>query len=848
MPSRNRQHILIKRPALAEPFRPHPRRIEPAEWQAPSDRRAHAARLAAELQAAERKGLSRRSKRSFLIEDAVPGIYVTFESFPGLELALERLDSRSGKLHPELVSVQFHQTDGAMVERATVFIPDGTLGLFMGKIDQYLNTVAQDKPRQRELVDRIRSIRLATLMEVWSDPPAEFPAAESLVWWELWLRRRDGREVERLSSFAAAVSARVSQRTLGFADRTVMLIEATATQLSQALDVLDDLAELRRPSRQATLLAADRAVEQADWVDELAERTSSAPGDAPAACILDTGIHQPHPLLASSLDPVDCQACDPAWNTGDHDGHGTEMAGLALYGDLGAAILTSAPVQLRHRLESVKFLPPPPGTNLPELYGAVTAMATSLPEIVAPRRRRVFSIATTATWQLAASQGSTRAFGQPSSWSSAVDALAAGLSIDTTDGGLIYLDEGVESAHRLFLLSTGNVPPDQWAAEHLNRSDLSPIEDPAQAWNAIAVGAYTSLDSLENADSSYAGWTPVAARNELSPFSRTSVAFSRVWPVKPDIVMEGGNVASSPAGTTFDTPDALGILTTKAPLRDRRMLTVTRASSAATAEAAYLAASILSDYPSLWPETVRALIVHSAEWTPVMSRWFDGATTRSARVALQRRYGMGVPDLLRATRSASDALTLVVQDTIHPFDDEGRMREMHLHNLPWPSQVLSDLGPLQVRLRITLSYFIEPNPGARGWTRRYSYASHGLRFDVRRRTESTEDFKKRINQKALAEEERRPRGESDAAEWFFGPDNRVSGSIHTDIWTGSAADLAARGVIGIFPVSGWWKLNKERNHSERGARYALVVSIESPSQDVDIWTPVAQEVGISVEV
>jgi hypothetical protein len=38
--------------------------------------------------------------------------------------------------------------------------------------------------------------------------------------------------------------------------------------------------------------------------------------------------------------------------------------------------------------------------------------------------------------------------------------------------------------------------------------------------------------------------------------------------------------------------------------------------------------------------------------------------------------------------------------------------------------------------------------------RRYSYQSHGLRFDLRRATESTLDFRKRINDKALDQDER----------------------------------------------------------------------------------------------
>ena len=74
----------------------------------------------------------------------------------------------------------------------------------------------------------------------------------------------------------------------------------------------------------------------------------------------------------------------------------------------------------------------------------------------------------------------------------------------------------------------------------------------------------------------------------------------------------------------------------------------------------------------------------------------------------------GVPSLERALRSANDALTLVAQATLHPFQG-GRMREMHLHRLPWPIEALGEIGGAEVRLRVTLSYFIEPNPGRRGW-------------------------------------------------------------------------------------------------------------------------------------
>jgi hypothetical protein len=36
--------------------------------------------------------------------------------------------------------------------------------------------------------------------------------------------------------------------------------------------------------------------------------------------------------------------------------------------------------------------------------------------------------------------------------------------------------------------------------------------------------------------------------------------------------------------------------------------------------------------------------------------------------------------------------------------------------------------------------------------------------------------------------------------------------------------------------------------SNLGARYALVVSIETPGVETDIWTPVAQQIGVPVEI
>jgi len=229
-----------------------------------------------------------------------------------------------------------------------------------------------------------------------------------------------------------------------------------------------------------------------------------------------------------------------------------------------------------------------------------------------------------------------------------------------------------------------------------------------------------------------------------------------------------------------------------------------------------------------------------------MNHRFSAATGKKARAKLVRRYGYGVPSEPRVLRSASDSLTLVYQGMIRPYR-KGRMREMHLHELPWPVEVLESLGDVPVQMRVTLSYFIEPNPTRRGWKRRYRYASHGLRYEVKAATESTTEFEKRLNQLALAEDEGKPQT-GDSSGWYLGEQARSRGSLHCDIWDGSAADLAARGMIGIFPVSGWWKEQPNRDRSGDGCRYSLIVSIDTEAEQVDLWTPVANQVGVGVEI
>lgn len=837
---RNRKHILVPDQPQAEKYEQHPRTIKGPKSQPPPSRVEHGKALERSLKEAVVEASKRREEAAIEVHGAMPGLYVQFESQPGVPLKVTSLeDSRQGI---EVVAVSHSKTEEAeprRIEHATVFVPDGKVKHFLKRFESYSKTTRKKKGERRHenMIDPISTLRLATLRGLWTDTSETYPEENVTIWWEVWLRRQDGSELERLMEFAAVQEIDVAARRLMFDDRIVTLVRSTPAQLAASIDVLNDVAEARKAKETATVFVDMGPEDQGEWALELRDRVSPPSADAPTVCVLDTGVTRGHPLLEAFLDSDDCHTCEPAWGTHDHHGHGTEMAGLALYGDLVPVLASAEHVMLRHRLESVKILPPDgQPENPPDLYGAVTAEAASRVEIQAPERRRTFSMSIAATDE--------RDRGQPTSWSAAIDALAAGRSFDPSTQGLDYLDDGDNPAQRLYVLCAGNIDESALSVDHLDRSDIDPIHDPGQAWNALTVGAMTEKSVIS--DPGWTSWQPVARPGELSPWSTTGVTFAEAWPIKPDVVFEGGNVVKNAVGAiNYGCPD-LSLLSTHFKPASKPFV-LSWATSAATAQAARLAALISADYPSYWPETLRALVVHSADWSAQMQTHLRGASGKRARAKIVQRYGFGVPNAERALRSANDALTLVAQSRIRPFI-KGKMGELHFFDLPWPRDVLAELGASPVRLRITLSYFIEPNPGRRGWKHRHRYASHGLRFEVKGPTESPEEFRKRLNKQALEEDEAKPAKGSDSSEWYLGPQARNRGSLHSDFLSCNAADLAERGVIAVYPVSGWWKDQPKRDRSNLGARYALIVSIETPGVETDIWTPVAQQVGVPISI
>jgi hypothetical protein len=417
--------------------------------------------------------------------------------------------------------------------------------------------------------------------------------------------------------------------------------------------------------------------------------------------------------------------------------------------------------------------------------------------------------------------------GSPTSWSGAVDNIAY----------------GDNEKKRLFFISAGNM---SWIGhspdDYPEANQVESVQSPGQAWNAITVGAYSN--DIQINDKLLANYSALADVGALSPISVTSMMWDRGWPIKPEILCDGGNIATD--GQKFTNCPDLSLLTTH-HLVLARMFSSINGTSSATAQAAWLAAQIMAQYPGIWPETVRALLVHSAQWTGKMKKQLCKDDQKATgRRALLRTCGYGIPDLGRAIQCKNNRVNMIVQGIIQPFSKNG-MNEMHLLDMPWPKEVLRELGTIPAEMKVTLSYFIEPAPGEIGWKDKYRYSSCGLRFEVIDANETKEEFIQRVNLQ-MREDGYDKNANNSSARWYLGTKLRDVGSIHSDYMTQNAVDLCDARYIAIFPVVGWWRERKNLKCFNKEIRYSLIVSVSTQETKIDLYTPIITQIETATKV
>lgn len=480
----NLPHLYLRNNGKSERYRSRPGRTPPPPNR---DRQKHAEKLKQAIEEAIVKANQQLNTREPDIAVGEPGFYLEFQVQNSDKANIfENLANKPKKI--ELVSVKPSPKSSSEQEsfvQATVFVPEKAKEFFLQKIEQYRDKeTKKGKPQNEPLIARIEEIEIGTVQSLFTDEPSLFPGSGQAIWWEVWLRSEHS---ESFQAIVLSLNLQTQTQMLSFPERKVMLMMADEQQIERILKNCDAIAELRKAKDTPSLFLEMPSIEQAEWVKELRQRVLPPREDAVSVCLLDKGVNQRHRLIEPSLDIADLYTCERNWGTHDHDGHGTQMAGLILYSDLSHALQTNDWITLVHRLESVKILSPDPyPPNDPQLYGAITEQAVSFPEIQNPKRKRIFCLPVTSDEQFPNR-------GIPSSWSAAIDELCFNFSED--------------NFRRLIIISAGNIRDrDINASDYPNLNDVEPIENPGQAWNALIVGAYTEKINIIHPD--FQGWQP----------------------------------------------------------------------------------------------------------------------------------------------------------------------------------------------------------------------------------------------------------------------------------------------------------------------------------------------------
>jgi hypothetical protein len=632
----------------------------------------------------------------------------------------------------------------------------------------------------------------------------QWPADESQkIWWEIWLcggslEPEDAkRKLAKFKSLARKEEIEILENeVICFTERQVLLVKSNVKQLRELIAKDDTIAEIHPPSRAVIHYFAEKGAVPYSPGD-LLENAKGSPSDETRVAIIDTGISDKHPLLVPMIAPDGLHTIDPTSpSTADYNGHGTEVAGIAAYGDLAETIANPKELEINHTIESIRIKIDKTGIEM-HLWGDRTRDALEVAENSYRTEgiKRVFNLSIGA-----------KPIGKRTSWSAAIDQLCYN-----------------NGKGRLMTIAAGNVDKPGDIYPDLNLA--TEIDDPSQALNAICVGGITQLVEPIPETSHKV----IALKGELSPHSCCGTA---KHPIKPDVVWEAGNVLWD--GTIGDTYyRGLSLLTTNNKYIDKFLIS-TSGTSMAAPNIARILALIWAANPNYKPATIRGLLVHSAEWTDSMKAQFESKVDRL------RAFGYGIPAAAIAKRSAKSAVSLIAENSFHcSYKKENKeAREMAYYKIPWPQEELLQLGDIPVELRVTLSYFIEPNPRQSA----YKYEGARLAWEMQGTGEPDDDFFKRINKLRREEGER---GFKSKIEWEIGPQNRSRGTVQSDRWLCTAAELASCQHIAVFPINGWWKDNPQKRPNPK-LDYSLIISVITQDEEIDLYNPIEALITIPV--
>ena len=553
--------------------------------------------------------------------------------------------------------------------------------------------------------------------------------------------------------------------------------------------------------------------------------------DAPAVCVIDSGIQEAHVFIQPAIDQATSYCFLPGTtttNVGDFvqpGGHGTRVSGAVLYGEIVAKDGTP---KLPFWIQNARVLNEqnkmPEEVFPPEVLRAAVERFHN-----GPRHTRIFNHSINASGYCR-----TRYM---SAWAAEIDLLSSTYDV-------------------LVVQSAGNLPtlgaaPYLGVKDHLDAGrqypkylyeDSARIANPAQSLQALTVGsvAYGAFEEGE--------WRSFAREDaHPSAFSRSGPG---IWSViKPEVVEYGGDdtrTQNAPAdvrdgGIEGACPELVrSTMFPPGPAYDRDVV----GTSFAAPKVARIAARLQGILPQEPALLYRALIVQSARWP----EWAEGLLTQLRQTTdhdqreelinrvsrIIRCIGYGVPSDIRATTNSDHRTTLITrgQVSIHAM-------EANIYQVPIPDELRRPGDEFDIRIEVTLSYVAQPRRTRRKLRR---YLSTWVDWKSSKLGESLTAFRARAMKEAEDGDAPQPGStlpwvlQEKSTDGVIRDTKRNNGTVQKDWAVVKSNALSKDFCIAVVGHEGWSR------DPDSTASYSLAVTFEILGQEIAIYDPLRNAV------
>lgn len=527
------------------------------------------------------------------------------------------------------------------------------------------------------------------------------------------------------------------------------------------------------------------------------------PESASRVCILDSGINTNHPLLRDSIG--EGQNFTQSGTAMDENGHGTAVAGIALYGDLEACNAANYWVPELWLLNG-KIL------NEDAEFDVATIESQLIEAVeyfVEHHNCKIFNL----------SIGNANA-----------------PYLKNRVSGMAYVLDSLAREHDvLFIVSAGNftgsdeheIPKSSWRDEYPEYllHDLASIIDPAPAINALTVGSLAKHTATVVAQR-YPELNDLAcvSEDQPSPFTRSGPGIGGM--LKPELMATGGNFAISTSDNNHyrQAEHGLGVLTCNHQFQGNTVLTEQNGTSFAAPYITHLAGRLLNNYPDVSANMLRAMLVNHANMPAATTAALEVLSEQTGRTLDREIAGYGKITEDELFRSTENVVVLMAEDAIE--DDTS-----HFFELPLPADFLRSSRSTR-EIRVSLAY----TPPVR--TTRIEYRASRIGFRLVTGT-SLEHVQKHFDNEQKNGTE--SLGEASATSRTISQTLREKGTVQSSSWLRKA----------LKPGEKWFVV-VTRNDYEWGKvqcdeleNYALVVTVtDRENEHAQLYTQIKQQINI----